>query len=221
MIVSRRHGYIFVHIPKTGGTALALALEARAAADDILIGDTPKARRRRHRLTGVVTAGRLWKHSRLADIEGLVARAELPRFRVFTIVRNPWERLASLYHWLRVQSFEHPQVRLARGLDFAGFLAAPEVAEAFRASPSAAYVTDGAGTEHCALWLRHERLAEDLPRLEALIGLRLPALARVNASDRPADWRRLYSDASAARVAEICAEDIARFGWRFGPAPGG
>ena len=43
MIISRGRRYIFVHIPKTGGTALSLALEARAMKDDIIIGDTPKA----------------------------------------------------------------------------------------------------------------------------------------------------------------------------------
>ncbi|MGB0905194.1 MAG: Type II secretory pathway, pullulanase PulA, partial [Mangrovicoccus sp.] len=46
MILSRRRGFLFIHIPKTGGTALALALENHACADDILVGDTPKARRR-------------------------------------------------------------------------------------------------------------------------------------------------------------------------------
>ena len=43
MIISRGRNYIFAHIPKTGGTALAMALETRAMHDDILIGDTPKA----------------------------------------------------------------------------------------------------------------------------------------------------------------------------------
>lgn len=217
MIVSPGRGYVFVHIPKTGGTALALALEARAKADDILIGDTPKARRRRHRLKGLVTAGRLWKHSRLADIEGLIDRAELPRLAVFTIVRNPWDRLASYYHWLRAQSFAHPAVARAQAMEFAAFLAHPATAAEFRANPYGRYVQDGAGVEHCALWLRHERLADDLPRLEALIGLRLPPLERVNASARPRDWRPLYSDAAAAQVAGFCAADIARFGYRFDP----
>ena len=76
MIISHGRRYIFVHAPKTGGTALALALEARAMKDDILIGDTPKARQRRRRLKGVESSGRLWKHSRLADIYGLVGQED-------------------------------------------------------------------------------------------------------------------------------------------------
>ena len=77
MIISPGRGYVFVHIPKTGGTALSLALEARAKKDDILIGDTPKAQRRRKRLKGAVTRGRLWKHSTLADIDGLLPAGQL------------------------------------------------------------------------------------------------------------------------------------------------
>ena len=43
MIYSPKHGYIFIHIPKTGGTSMALALESRAGKDDLMLGDTPKA----------------------------------------------------------------------------------------------------------------------------------------------------------------------------------
>ena len=68
MIISLGHNYIFVHIPKTGGTALATALEQRAMRDDILIGDTPKAKRRHARLKSLSAKGRIWKHSTLADM---------------------------------------------------------------------------------------------------------------------------------------------------------
>jgi hypothetical protein len=59
MIISFGRRYIFVHVPKTGGTSLALVLEERAKADDILIGDTPKAKLRKSRLKTLNPAGRL------------------------------------------------------------------------------------------------------------------------------------------------------------------
>ncbi len=136
MIISSGRNYIFVHIPKTGGTSLALALEARAKADDILIGDTPKARRRRGRLKGVQTAGRLWKHSTLADIDGLVTPEFVANAFVFTLVRNPWDRMVSYYHWLRDQTFDHPAVYLARNTGFAEFVQTRHTTTSIRNAPS-------------------------------------------------------------------------------------
>ncbi len=215
MIISRGRRYIFVHIPKTGGTALSLALEARAMADDILIGDTPKARRRRGRLKGVQTAGRLWKHSTLADVIGLVTPAEAAEFFTFTLVRNPWDRMVSYYHWLRAQGFDHPAVALAKAVDFTTFVAAPQTRAAFTRAPYGSYLRLPGGVECASAFLRLEHLAEDAAALEAHLGFAVTPLAPANASDRSRDWRRYYSDADAALVGEICAEDIARFDYSF------
>lgn len=215
MIISRGRRFIFVHIPKTGGTALTLALEARAMKDDILIGDTPKARARKGRLKGVKTAGRLWKHSTLSDIQGLVTPQETAEFFTFTLVRNPWDRAVSYYHWLRDQSFAHPAVGLAKTHDFAGFLAHPQTRTAFALWPASAYLRDGQGQERASAFLRLEHLNDDAAALEAHLGFRLDPLARANLSDRAVDFRRYYTPASADLLAEVCAEDIARFGYRF------
>jgi len=214
MIVSPGRAYVFVHIPKTGGTSMALALEARAMKDDILIGDTPKARRRRRRLSGVTTAGRLWKHSRLSDIEGLLPEGELARLFVFTMIRNPWDRMVSYYHWLRVQGFDHPSVELARTLEFSAFLNRPETRASFERERYGDYLRGADGQERAAVFVRLEHLAKDLAPVERHLGFRLE-LPHANRSDRPGDWRSCYSDADAALVGELCREDIARFGYVF------
>ena len=215
VIVSRARRYVFVHIPKTGGTALALALEARAAKDDILFGDTPKARARAHRQKALTGHGRLWKHSTLADIDGLVTARDLDDWFVLTLVRNPWDRVLSYYVWLRTQRFDHPAVRLAAASDFSAFLAAPETRASLRAHPSEAYLRDASGRLRCTLWLRLEHLDRDIAPFEAHLGFRIAPVAAFNRTHRDPDWRPSYSDADAALVADLCAPDIARFGYRF------
>ncbi len=214
MILSRGREYLFIHMPKTGGTSMALALEERAMKDDIMLGDTPKARNRRRRLDGVRARGRLWKHATLADLDGLIAPDELDDLFVFTMVRNPWDRMVSYYHWLRAQNFSHSFVALAKELDFEAFVASPLVAQSFEASPAASYVTDATGCERADLFIRLEHLEQDLLPLEAHLGFGL-GLPHVNQSIRMADYRSVYTQTSRAHVARMCAVDIARFGYRF------
>ena len=141
MIISPGRNYIFVHIPKTGGTAVATALEARAMRDDILIGDTPKAKRRKARLKHLNAKGRLWKHSTLADIDGIV---DPKGMFTFTLVRNPWDRMVSYYSWLQAQTFDHPAVALAQSSDFSVFLNAPQTQASLAQNPYCSYVSDDA-----------------------------------------------------------------------------
>ena len=216
MILSRGRRYIFIHIPKTGGTALTLALEGRAMKDDVIVGDTPKARARKGRLKGIETAGRLWKHSTLADIRGLARGEEIAAFFTFTLVRNPWDRMVSYYHWLRTQGFAHPAVALAKRLDFSAFLNAPETRAAFTVAPYGSYLTVG-GRERCDLFIRLEEFDRDVRPLESHLGFALAPLAVANSSERDRDWRRFYSDADAESLRCLCAVDIQRFGYGFDP----
>jgi hypothetical protein len=217
MIISHGRGYIFVHIPKTGGTAMALALEDRAKADDIMIGDTPKAVKRRGKVKNVQTAGRLWKHSTLADAEGLITRDEMRDLFTFTLVRNPWDRMVSYYHWLKTQTFDHPAVILAQSKGFSGFLNAPLTQATFRKTPYAAYMTDGAGDVHSDLYIRLEHLAEDTAPLRDHLGFDLD-MKIVNASARPCDWRGFYTESDAELLGELCAQDVKIHGYTFDPA---
>ncbi|MGR3434209.1 MAG: sulfotransferase family 2 domain-containing protein [Shimia sp.] len=210
MYLSRGRGLLFIHIPKTGGTSMALALEARAMADDVMAGDTPKARNRRRRLKAVEASGRLWKHSRVVDLYGLVTQEDLDRLTIFTLVRDPWDRVVSYYHWLRDQDFAHPAVALAKAVDFAAFATHPMTLTSLRRQPYGSYVRDRAGRDR-AIYVRLEHLAEDLAPIEAHLGFRLE-MPHVNRSTHFEG----HTPETRAAIAQACAEDIARFGYRPG-----
>ena len=214
MIISHGRQFIFVHIPKTGGTSLAFALEAKAMKDDILIGDTPKAKRRRKRLKDVQTSGRLWKHSKLVDVYGAVDQAQIEQYFVFTLVRNPWDRMVSYYHWLRGQGFDHPAVHLAKASDFTTFVNDASTRTSLRHDGAVNYVSDRDGVDRCDLYLRLEHLNADMAQLEDGIGVRLPVAPHENKSARGA-YQGYYSAADQALVGDLFAEDVARFGYRF------
>lgn len=214
MIVSTGRNYVFVHIPKTGGTSLATALEGRAMRDDLLIGDTPKARLRRGRLKGLPSAGRLWKHSGLADIDGAVSPEWIEQAFVFTLVRNPWDRLVSYYHWLRIQSFDHPAVRAAQSHEFTQFLADPGMQAAIRAHPYGRYMQKG-DKERCNLFIRLEAFHHDAAPLWDHLGFQLD-LPHLNASPRAAGSTQYYTNDTQHLVESLCREDIGRFGYTFG-----
>ena len=215
MIISPARKMIFVHIPKTGGTSLTLAYEARAKKNDILVGDTPKAQRRRKRQQALQTAGRLWKHSTLADIDGLIPATEMDDVFVFTMVRNPWARVLSYHAWLRQQTFDHPAVHLAKATGFPAFLADRATQTALEAHHYASYVTLPNGRERCDAFVRLEHLEEDLAPVEERLGFRLHPLPHFNQSGAARDYRGAYSEADAALVERLLEKDITRFGYRF------
>ncbi len=217
MILSHDRRFIFIHIPKTGGTSFSLAYEARATKTDILVGDTPKAQRRRKRQQALRPTGRLWKHATLSDIEGLVSPDQMRRYFVCTLVRNPWDRCVSYYHWLREQSFEHPAVAKAKTTAFAEFLADPEITQSLRNSQAASYVRAPDGTDCCNAYIRFEHLADDLAPVEEHLGFSLLPLPHENRSARRGTYADQYTPELADHVAEIFADDIARFGYRFDP----
>lgn len=217
MIISRGRDYIYVHAPKTGGTSLALALEERAMKDDIMLGDTPKALKRRRRVKDVQTAGRLWKHSTLHDIDGLLSTQEIAGMFTFMLVRNPWSRMLSYYQWLRTQSFDHPAVILAKASTFGTFVRDETTQSSFRDWPYGRYMQDASGVERCDLFIRLEHFATDAAPLFDHLGFTL-TLPHVNKSDPDADGSVHYPDDVKEIVRNVCSEDIERFGYEF-PLP--
>lgn len=179
-----------------------------------MLGDTPKAARRRHRVRGIETSGRLWKHAGLCDINGLVTPHEIAEMFTFTLVRNPWDRMVSYYHWLRDQDFDHRAVRLAKAETFEGFLRDPQTQDTHRQWPASSYMIDKNGVERCSAYIRLEHFTQDAASLMDHLGFQV-TLPWTNRSARLAGYHDYYTRQMRDIVADCCAEDIARFGYTF------
>ena len=209
MIVSPSLRLVFIHLPKTGGTAFTHAFEHGAQDDDLIFSDSPDARRRQAAFNrGRARSHRLSKHATLADLARALPDFPLSEARVVTILRNPWDRLVSFHAWARAQRFDHPMVTAARA-PFAAFLRDPRVTGPLRAHPSPSYWTAPGAPPPTIL--RFETLATDA----AALGIGLPPLPRVNVSDRPADWRPFYTDEDAARVPALFRFEVEKLGYGF------
>ena len=103
--------------------------------------------------------------------------------------------------------FRRQAVALAKATDCAGFLRHPQTQASLRAWPARRYMDDAAGRERCDLYIRLEHFAQDAQPLFDHLGFEL-ALPRVNVSEGEAAYTPELRDI----VAEICVEDIARFG---------
>ena len=93
MIISYRHRFIFIHGPKTAGTAVAKTLATVCGPDDIV------TLQRRNGLN---------KHDDSETIYHYVGDSTWNSFFKFTFERNPWDKIVSLYcmqidpdHWRR------------------------------------------------------------------------------------------------------------------------
>ena len=128
-------------------------------------------------------------------------------YTTFTFVRNPWARLRSIHdHGLRDAPERMP-------LSFREWILEDEPLDHMGQAVFQPWVHDWDAFDFVG---RFERLAEDFSRLLARLGLDpdadLPHDTHGSTGRHPSEG---WDEASRARVAARCAEEIARFGYRF------
>ena len=181
MLLSLRHKFIFVHIPKTGGTSIRNALEF--CSEDIrpYLNDNAKIMVANRQSAGLSINP---PHINLVDAAKMLT-INLQDFLVVCIVRHPVDRLISYYKYLK---FNNPNHRLH---DLAANTNVDEFAEQFMldkghdTKPQFAYF---APTEELIVKghyvLRCENLEEDFSKLRSNLGLPPIKLGRLNQSKR-------------------------------------
>jgi hypothetical protein len=127
MIINHTHRFIFVHVPKTAGTSVSTALSKYSTYRDLEIGGTPLGEAVQPFMSDRFG---LRKHSTAANIRDVVGAASFQSYFSFCLVRNPFNRLQSTYHFLK--GWKGCPKRFAAKLDrFESFLDSHSVKNSF------------------------------------------------------------------------------------------
>lgn len=100
-LINHTYSFVFVHVPKNAGTSVAQYLSQLSTYRDQEIGATALgeavAPRYRERFS-------LHKHSTLAEIREVIGPDDLARYRTIAVVRDPADRVRSIFAFLRTWS---------------------------------------------------------------------------------------------------------------------
>lgn len=232
MIVSHSRRFVFCHVPKAAGESITEALDPHLGWDDIVLGPPVGdvfTQRYRQRFG-------LGKHSSAPEIRAVIGEEIWRRYLTFAVVRDPVDRMASLYAYLGVTKRRADRSRLRRGLppwprrttahpwlwpEMKAFREAGSFSEFIRhwlldygelARPQATILgCDDAGTPMVDVVVHHEALDEEFARVVDRIGLPPTPLPHRN---RSAGTKPAASAADRAFLATRYAADFEAFGYR-------
>lgn len=216
MLISHRHAFAFIHVPKTGGSSVSHALWQHADHVDHYWANRWLAKvgiRVNH--YAPVALRKFRPHTPAAELRRNLPPGMFENLFTFAFVRNPWDLLVSYYHFLSDAAghpghTSHRRRRTSRLPDFESYVRY----EIRRGKISQSrMVADRRGRVIVNFLGRYESLATDFAHACRTIGIEAP-LGRANASTR-GDYRDYYSDRLAALVRDHFAEDIERFGYDF------
>lgn len=227
MIISHRHKFIFIHIPKTAGEAISDALTPILGPEDLVLKTPPDIWRRSFTQPQHRNLNGLSKHTRSRKIRSRVGTAMWNDYFTFAFVREPIARMLSWYRYLGSIHERREQVNpkhlwlyltaagrasdprrwpamevFTKTSSFSQFLRPPEGIEPRLLAPQASYLAvERQGPVAVDYVGRFENLEEDFARVSRRLDLGELHLPRRNVST--------HSKALAARDATVTAEDRA------------
>lgn len=200
-MISLAGRYMFVHIPKTGGTSLKHALAGYDIRDRTTADAAQAVCVQGHR-----TLAELDRHAEAIGVE--------PLFR-FTVVRNPWDRLLSLFSYLTsggsgsfIDLRRAAEIWPYRG-DFRRFVleGLPRMPLRWHFRPQTYWIGDRAeDIARLDFIARYERLGADYEIIRERVGAAAP-LPRLRPSTHP-PFADCYDAEMVRIVGAVYARDI-------------
>jgi hypothetical protein len=209
MVINDRRQFIFVHVPKTAGTSMMSALAKLPGNNRRWLANT------KHETLAAFFAQ--WRQRQ--TLWDRLRRRSPETYRTFAFVRNPWDRLSSLYRYMKEY---RPIEQADRVRSFAEFvdLAADGVEwivnwHTMRLQTDFFTLADEAGGRTMRLnFLGHfEHLLEDLAELSRRLGTRIDLPHENSSTNAKIDYRREYTDHMFEVARRLFARDAEFFGY--------
>jgi hypothetical protein len=200
-MISLQKRFLFVHIPKTAGNSIQSVL--RDYSEDELVA-------LRSEQDGVERFGlrnpryKLKKHSTLADYRAALGETEFGNLYKFTCVRNPWDRMISLYFTptQNAAAWDRKKFRkiIVKALPVSDYLRLNE--------------RDNDPFGNVDYIMRFENLEDDFRTVCAALDISPTILPKYNRSNRE-HYSKYYDDELRELVRARFAAEIKRFGYTF------
>ena len=194
MVVAHALNAVFIHVQRTGGTALMNALQEESGNNIHIISQHDNARTISPEL-----------------LDGY------PHYFTFGFVRNPWSRTLS---WYLLLNKWNPRSMEEERKAFEDFLenTLPEISDSqsdhFFNLNQLDHFIDSRGDNRADFIGRYENYAQDCRIVWRNLGLGTPQIPVVNESKR-VNYRDFYTDKSRDIVSHLCQRDIEHFGYSF------
>ena len=182
-MISSKHSFIFIHIPKTAGNSIHDTLRDYID-DEIIIKNENQDGVERFGIKNTRYPG-LEKHSRLIEYCNFLG-TQICNYKIYTILRNPFDKLISYYFWKLRSEDKEVIWNVSRFIELVEEM--PTIEYFLR------YDLNFACLNHKINYMKYENLNEDFESFCIETGLPKLNLSHRNKSYNRSDYRQYYDN---------------------------
>lgn len=191
-MINDKHKFIFIHIPKTGGTSIEQAFNQNRVRQ---------------------------KHRTMTQYENML-HANIDQYFLFSVIRNPWDRMVSYWNWRQGKYSAPIDGKMNIFSEWLRYIISidlnRESRNDFKMAISPQFTSlKNKNNKIIVDLIRFENLQNDFDTVCEKIGIPQQQLPHYNKTNHK-HYTEYYDEETNQIVAEKYAKDIEYFGYNFG-----
>lgn len=213
-MISEKYNFIFFHVPKAAGSSISKALN-ESLRNDVLANDKNNAFKK-----FLSQKGRIWhNHATSEEVKEYLGNELYQSYFKFCFVRNPFDRLVSLYHYTKQKEviiYKKNKLKLPKfskqiidAGSFENWIKAGNLG-----STQTKFLSDNKGEFLVDFVGRSENLQADFSYICGVLGIQNTILPQVNVSKHD-DFKKYYNEDTKEIVSNWFKKDLELFDYNF------